>query len=449
MTDKDQPDETDDSARAEPRVVTGPPTQGRAAPRHAPDLIEQGGASGEPPVEAVALLDPDLAPPAHDIADAPRPTSAAEEWETPQASPLFAEAPGEMAEPADDPGAHKSDWLLARMEAAAAHHADSQPVALEAAPEGLVAAMPIEEPAFEPSYPDAAAPATAGAAPLAALSTPYVPHAPAPEPASENRYADFGAFAPRGAALEATVAPPAHAETFAEQEGRRERTLRLLKNGARYAAYGVAGYLALVVLLIGLYRFVDPPGSMLMLIRWIGGNQIEQTWVPIEKISPQLVRAVVVAEDGRFCDHWGIDIEALQEAIERGAARGASTISMQVVKNMFLWPSKSYVRKIIELPLTAIMEIVWPKRRILEVYLNVAEWGPGVFGAEAAARHHFNKSSARLSENEAALLAASLPNPVRRDAGDPGPRTARKARVIQARMHAAGPAVAGCVLGRN
>ncbi len=448
MTDKDQPDETDDGARAEPRVVTGPPTQGRAAPRHAPDHIEQEGAAGAPPVDADPPLDPDLAPPAPDIAEAPRLPPATGEWETPQASPLFAEAPDEASEPAGDRRVHETDWLLARMEAAAAHHAHSQPVPLEAGPEGLVAAMPIDEAAFEPSYPDDTAAATADAGPLAVVS-PYVPHAPAPEPASENRYADFGAFAPRDAVLEAAVAPPAQAETFAEQDDRRERTLRLLKNGARYAAYGVAGYLALVVLLIGLYRFVDPPGSMLMLIRWIGGNQIEQTWVPIERISPQLVRAVVVAEDGRFCDHWGIDLEALQEAIERGAARGASTISMQVVKNMFLWPSKSYVRKIIELPLTVIMEIVWPKRRILEVYLNVAEWGPGVFGAEAAARHHFNKSSARLSENEAALLAASLPNPVRRDAGDPGPRTARKARVIQARMHAAGPAVAACVLGRT
>jgi monofunctional biosynthetic peptidoglycan transglycosylase len=240
--------------------------------------------------------------------------------------------------------------------------------------------------------------------------------------------------------------------TRASDFDRRKRVvLRWLVEGARFAGYTAAGYLALVLLLIVVYRIVDPPGSTLMMFRWIGGAGIDRTWTPLEKISPHLVRAVVVAEDGRFCDHWGIDLEAMGEAIERavdGIPRGASTISMQVVKNMFLWPSKSFLRKAIELPLTVVMELAWPKWRILEVYLNVAEWGPGVFGAEAAAHYHFNKSAAKLSEREAALLAASLPNPVRRDAGDPGPRTARKAAVIQARMHAAGP-VALCVTERQ
>ncbi len=448
MTDKDHPDETDGDARAEPRAVTGPPTQGGPAPRPAPPHVEPDGGTAADPAE-----------------DASRPS---EEWETPQAiKAVSSEAPGRTGEPP----VPQTDWLVARMEAAAAHYAESQPVSLEAGPEGLIAAMPLDEATFEPTYSDTtslrdqsvvpsdmevlpstgSAPPTANAGPLEVLSTPNAPRALFPEAEPANREADLGAFPAGHAAPEAAAAPPAQAETFAEQEHRRDRALRLLKVGARYAAYAVAGYLALVVVLIGLYRFVDPPGSTLMLFRWIGGDQIEQTWVPIERISPQLVRAVVVAEDGRFCDHWGIDVEAMQEAIERaagGVARGASTISMQVVKNMFLWPSKSYVRKIIELPLTVIMELLWPKRRILEVYLNVAEWGPGIFGAEAAARHHFNKSSARLSEHEAALLAASLPNPVRRDAGDPGPRTARKARVIEARMQAAGP-VAACVLHRN
>jgi monofunctional biosynthetic peptidoglycan transglycosylase len=230
-------------------------------------------------------------------------------------------------------------------------------------------------------------------------------------------------------------------------EGRMRDASRLLATAARYAVYGAGGYLALVLFLILAYRVVDPPGSALMLFRWLSGTAIESTWVPLERMSPHLLRAVVVAEDGRFCEHWGIDLEAMEDAIEQagdGIPRGASTISMQVIKNLFLWPSKSYVRKVIELPLTIVMEIVWPKSRILEIYLNVAEWGPGVFGAEAAARHHFAKSASRLAEHEAALLAASLPNPIRRDAGDPGPRTARKARVILARMHAAGP-VASCV----
>jgi monofunctional glycosyltransferase len=156
----------------------------------------------------------------------------------------------------------------------------------------------------------------------------------------------------------------------------------------------------------------------------------------------------VVSEDWTFCTHNGIDLEAMRTAIDKakgGIPRGASTISMQVTKNMFLWPSKSYVRKAIEVPLTLAMELAWPKRRILEVYLNVAEWGPGIFGAEAASQHHFQKSASSLTAREAAQLAVSLPNPFRRDAGDPSPQTSRKASTIQARMRIAGPA-ANCVL---
>ena len=185
-----------------------------------------------------------------------------------------------------------------------------------------------------------------------------------------------------------------------------------------------------------------------MALRWISGAGVQRTWVPIETISPHLVRAVVVSEDGSFCSHKGIDFEAMQQAIEKagdGIPRGASTISMQVTKNMFLWPSKSYIRKAIKIPFTLFMELAWPKRRILEVYLNVAEWGPGIFGAEAASQHHFQKPAASLTAREAAQLAASLPNPIRRDAGDPGPQTSRKAGVIQARMRIAG-GVANCVL---
>jgi monofunctional biosynthetic peptidoglycan transglycosylase len=224
----------------------------------------------------------------------------------------------------------------------------------------------------------------------------------------------------------------------------------LLERTARFAAYAAGGYLALVLALLVIYRFVDPPASTLMLFQALTGREVRQDWVPLEAMSPQLVRAVLVAEDGRFCQHWGIDLAAIEEAIDKagdGAPRGASTISMQVTKNLFLWQSKSYLRKLIELPLTVVMELLWPKWRILEVYLNVAELGPGVFGAEAASQFHFNKPASRLSEREAALLAASLPNPIIRDAGDPGPRTARKAAVIQSRMRAAGAEVAGCVLG--
>jgi len=221
-----------------------------------------------------------------------------------------------------------------------------------------------------------------------------------------------------------------------------------LRTAGCYAAYAVGGYLALVLVLIVLFRFVNPPGSSYMLGQLLTGTAIDRTWVPLESISRNLVRAVIVSEDGRFCEHSGIDTAAMKDAIERaarGTPRGASTISMQVTKNLFLWNARGYLRKVIEIPLTLVMEMIWPKRRILEVYLNIAEWGPGIFGAEAAAERHFKKPASRLSEREAAILAAVLPNPVVRDAGAPGPRTSAKARVVQSRVKAYG-AVASCVV---
>lgn len=241
------------------------------------------------------------------------------------------------------------------------------------------------------------------------------------------------------------TAPAARVKQPTAPETRWQRTIPILRKTARYALIGAASYLALVLALIPAYRVVNPPFSTLMAIRFLSGTSIDRTWTPLSQISPNLVRAVVVAEDDRFCTHAGVDVAAMSDAIENGG-RGASTLSMQVTKNLFLWPTRSYIRKVIEIPLTLITELVWPKWRILELYLNVAEWGPGIFGAEAAARHHFNKSAARLSPSEAALLAASLPNPFIRDAGDPGPRTAGKARVIQSRVRAYGD-VASCVTG--
>jgi monofunctional glycosyltransferase len=203
--------------------------------------------------------------------------------------------------------------------------------------------------------------------------------------------------------------------------------------------------------LIILYRWVDPPASALMLGQRLGGTPIVQRWVPLTRISPNLPLAVILSEDARFCRHAGVDWGELKEAIETagdGVARGGSTISMQVVKNLFLWPSKSYLRKAIEIPLAYLIEVAWPKQRILEIYLNIAEWGPGVFGAEAAARYHFRKPAALLGPREAALLAVSLPNPFERDAGSPGPGTQRLADNLLLRMRAA-RATAGCVRARS
>lgn len=222
-----------------------------------------------------------------------------------------------------------------------------------------------------------------------------------------------------------------------------------LKAAAKFAICAAGAWLALIAGLIFAYRIVNPPMSSLMLQQWISGQAIEQSWVDIESISPQIVRAVLLSEDGRFCDHTGVDFDAMQDAIERagdGAPRGASTISMQVTKNLFLWPSKSYVRKAIEIPLTWAMELVWPKRRIMEIYLNIAEWGPGIFGVESASQFHFKKSARRLNEREAAQLAVALPNPYTRDAGDPGPKTRRLASDIQARMRNSYTSQTSCVL---
>jgi monofunctional biosynthetic peptidoglycan transglycosylase len=217
------------------------------------------------------------------------------------------------------------------------------------------------------------------------------------------------------------------------------------------AAGGLTLALAVgVLLLILLYRVLDPPTSMLMLGQRLSGTPVYQRWVPIERISTYLSQAVILSEDAHFCRHGGVDWGELAAAIENardGVARGGSTITMQVVKNLFLWPSRSYVRKALEFPLAYGVELAWPKRRILEIYLNIAEWGPGIFGAEAAALYHFRKSAAQLTPREAALLAVSLPNPLQRRPGRPGPGLQRLANHLAMRMH---PGVAvGCLRSRQ
>jgi monofunctional biosynthetic peptidoglycan transglycosylase len=196
---------------------------------------------------------------------------------------------------------------------------------------------------------------------------------------------------------------------------------------------------AFVLSLIVAFRFLDPPGSMLMAGRAFAGDAIQHVWVPLDRISPRLVKAVVTSEDARFCEHWGVDWGAVHEAIEDAQTRadfeprGASTIAMQTAKNLFLWQDRSYLRKAIEVPLAYTMTLLWPKPRLIEIYLNIVEWGPGVFGAEAAARHHFGRSAAGLTRRQAAQLAAALPNPHARNAGRPGPRTLRLARYLERR----------------
>jgi monofunctional biosynthetic peptidoglycan transglycosylase len=197
------------------------------------------------------------------------------------------------------------------------------------------------------------------------------------------------------------------------------------------------GLLVLVVVLSLFYLAVTPP-STLMLARWITGREVERAVVPLAAISPFLPAAVIASEDARFCQHHGVDWDALSDVIDDasdgGPARGASTITMQTAKNVFLWSSRSYVRKVLEIPLALYLDLVWGKRRVMEIYLNVAEWGEGIFGAEAAARHHFGKSARDLTRREAALLATSLPNPLVRDAAQPSRAQRAHTGKVLARM---------------
>ena len=196
---------------------------------------------------------------------------------------------------------------------------------------------------------------------------------------------------------------------------------------------------------VAVLRFVDPPVTPLMLIRLVQGGLtgkwvgIDQDWVDLDQISPALVRAVIAAEDARFFSHHGIDLAELERAIKynerQGGHRmhGASTISMQCARSTFLWPDRTYLRKAIELYFTALIELTWGKPRVLEVYLNVIEWGDGVYGAAAAAQRAFGVPAGELSPRQAALLAAVLPSPRRWSAARPSPYVSSRAARIQAR----------------
>jgi len=191
----------------------------------------------------------------------------------------------------------------------------------------------------------------------------------------------------------------------------------------------VWGAVALLVWVLA-YRWIDPPTTPYIVAEGLRLDRLERDWVDMEAIAPVMARAAVAAEDANFCAHWGLDVDAIRDAIEGGAARGASTISQQVVKNVFLWQGRSWPRKALETALTPVMETLWPKRRVLEVYLNVAEMGEGVFGVQAAARHHFGVDAADLNATQAARLAAILPAPKTRDPARPTDFIRRRAASI-------------------
>ena len=208
----------------------------------------------------------------------------------------------------------------------------------------------------------------------------------------------------------------ARIKSKAKQRKRKRRLLfRLLHWPLRVFAYALAA----AILWVGSYTIIDPPGGYYLAAEWFRIGRIEREWRDLEDISPDLARAVMAAEDANFCDHWGFDLEAIEQAIEANAkgrrVRGASTISQQVAKNLFLWHGRWWLRKGLEAGFTVLIEAIWTKRRIVEVYLNIAEFGDGVFGVQAAARHHFNRDASALTLDQATRLAAVLPDPKRRD----------------------------------
>jgi monofunctional biosynthetic peptidoglycan transglycosylase len=223
--------------------------------------------------------------------------------------------------------------------------------------------------------------------------------------------------------------------------------------GPAFRLVRVALFFLLIVLLLPyllapLYRFVDPPSTPI-LWRRITFAPVQQTWLPLAAISPALPRAVLVAEDARFCSHRGVDFgelrAAFRDADDLSRMRGGSTIAQQTVKNLFFWQGRSFVRKALEFPLALWFDLVVGKRRVMEIYLNIAAWGPnGQFGVEAGARYAFGKSARDVNEREAALLAAILPNPGRRSAGKPGTGVRRLGGLYEGRARKSGP-FADCI----
>jgi len=191
------------------------------------------------------------------------------------------------------------------------------------------------------------------------------------------------------------------------------------------------GAVVVLACLVLLFRWVNPPTNFYMMSEQRRLGSIDHLWVDIDDIAPVMGRSVVAAEDSNFCNHWGFDVEAIKKAIEEGGTRGASTISQQTVKNVYLWHGRTFVRKGLEAALTPVVEAVWPKRRILEVYLNIAEFDEGVFGIEAASRHYFGVGPEDLSATQAALLASILPDPKGRSASRPSNFVRKRAASIR------------------
>jgi monofunctional biosynthetic peptidoglycan transglycosylase len=241
--------------------------------------------------------------------------------------------------------------------------------------------------------------------------------------------------------------------TKREKPARKRKTARKKAAGLRlwvrriciFAAVIVA--LPFILVLVYALPFVKPV-STLMVWQSVNGVDVSRIWVPLEEISEPLRFSVISSEDAKFCSHWGVDLGELkgqvENALEGEPTRGASTIAMQTVKNLFLWHGRSYVRKAVELPLAFWADLVWSKKRMLEIYLNIAELGPGFFGVEEAGLKRFRRSAVNLNWEQSALIATTLPNPIERNAAKPGRRHRALARSAQQRAQKSGAYVA-CV----
>jgi monofunctional glycosyltransferase len=227
------------------------------------------------------------------------------------------------------------------------------------------------------------------------------------------------------------------------------RNRSILARLLRAVVWLVVICIAASVLAVLILRWINPPFSAFMaqaqLAAWAGRDSnyvFRHTWVDLDRISPNLPLAVVASEDQKFPEHWGFDVEAIEKAyalnLHSHKVRGASTISQQVAKNLFLWSGRSYLRKALEAYFTLLIESLWPKRRILEIYLNIAEFGSGTYGAEAAAQRFFHKSASRLTRGDAAVLAAVLPNPERYSASAPSRYVQQRREWILGQMQALG-----------
>lgn len=231
-----------------------------------------------------------------------------------------------------------------------------------------------------------------------------------------------------GKSSETAEAPPSARKRKAKAAPPPKRPL--WRVGLTWLGRGLGAVAGVYVVLVLLFSFVPPPINFYQMgeVWRLGG--IDKDWVSWEEIAPVMGRSAVAAEDANFCNHWGFDMAAIRQAIEEGSNRGASTISQQVVKNVFLWHGRSWVRKAMEAVLTPVVELVWSKERILEVYLNVAEFDEGVFGVQAAAQHHFGVDAKDLSALQAARLAAVLPDPQGRSASEPSSFVRSRTRAI-------------------